>query len=89
MSFGDWRVLLSMLVYAAILWLAVRSWKSNKVVSFGIVFYLVTLSIVSNIVFPVGTHMAERFVFMPSLGFCLVVAALAWKWTSGDVKKNG
>ena len=88
MGFGDWRVLLSMLVYAAILWLAVRSWKSYKVVSFGIIFYLVTLSIVSNIVFPVGTHMAERFVFMPSLGFCLVVAALAWKWTSGDVKKR-
>lgn len=88
MTFGDWQVGLSILLYAAIFWLAFKSWKSNKIVSFGILFYLITLSIVSNFVFPVGTHMAERFVFMPSLGFCLVIAALAWKWTSGDTKKR-
>lgn len=40
-------------------------------------FYLITLSVVSNIIFPVGTFMNERFAFMPSLGFCL---GLAWLW---------
>ena len=44
--------------------------------SFGIFYYLITLSIVSNLVFPVGTNMGERFVFMPSVGFVLVVASV-------------
>lgn len=37
-------------------------------------FYLITLGVVSNIIFPVGTFMNERFAFMPSLGFALFVA---------------
>jgi protein O-mannosyl-transferase len=34
--------------------------------------------VISNIVFPVGTNMSERFMFMPSVGFCLVLAVLLW-----------
>jgi Tfp pilus assembly protein PilF len=37
-------------------------------------YYLLTLSIVSNLVFPVGTHMGERFAFMPSVGYTLLLA---------------
>jgi tetratricopeptide (TPR) repeat protein len=34
--------------------------------------YLLPLGIVSNLVFPIGTNMGERFAFMPSVGFCLL-----------------
>jgi tetratricopeptide (TPR) repeat protein len=37
---------------------------------------MITLSITANIFVPVGTFMAERFLFMPSLGFCMIIAAL-------------
>jgi Flp pilus assembly protein TadD len=43
-------------------------------VVFGILFYFSTVFIVSNILFPTGVNMAERFVFIPSVGFCLAVA---------------
>lgn len=76
MSFGDWQVLLSIAVYAGFIVLILRGLKNRSLISFGIAFFLITLSIVSNIVFPVGTNMAERFMFMPSLGFCLVAAVL-------------
>ena len=47
-------------------------WKQKRdPLVFGILFYLITLSVVSNLVFPIGTNMAERFLFMPSIGFCL------------------
>jgi len=42
---------------------------------------LLTLSIVSNIVFPIGTNMAERLAFMPSVGFAIAIAALAYHLT--------
>ncbi|MFK7932608.1 MAG: tetratricopeptide repeat protein, partial [Saprospiraceae bacterium] len=43
-------------------------------------FYLATISIASNIVFPIGTTMSERFAFMPSIGFSWVIAVLMYRW---------
>lgn len=80
MHFTNWQVILSLLMYAGLIWIAIRYFRKNKVISFGILFYLITLSIVSNIVFPIGTNMSERFIFMPSAGFALLVAYFFEKW---------
>ncbi len=50
--------------------------KIKLTLAFCILFYLITISIVSNAFFNIGTPMAERFLFMPSLGFCLAIAIL-------------
>jgi tetratricopeptide (TPR) repeat protein len=76
MSFSNWKVLLSLLVYIVMIYYAVKNLKREKILSFGILFYLITLSIVSNIVFPVGTNMSERFLFMPSVGFSFILGYL-------------
>ena len=76
MNFRNWQVLLSVLLYVGLIYLMIKNWSKRSLVSFGIAYFLITLSIVSNIVFPVGTNMAERFLFMPSLGFCLIMGIL-------------
>jgi protein O-mannosyl-transferase len=76
MNFGNWQVLVSVLVYAVLIFLMVKNASKRSLISFGIAYFLITLSIVSNVVFPVGTNMAERFLFMPSLGFCLILGIL-------------
>ena len=76
MNFSDWQVWLSIFIHIALVWAAVKRWKSDPLSSFGILFYLISLSIVSNIVFPIGTNMSERFLFMPSLGLILVMSGL-------------
>ncbi|MBR9919818.1 MAG: tetratricopeptide repeat protein [Bacteroidetes bacterium] len=76
MSFGDPLVLLSLLLHLALVAGAIYSLRKKQVWGFGIWFYLATLSIVSNIVFPVGTNMSERFLYLPSAGFCLSIAAV-------------
>jgi len=89
MTFGDWRVILSFLMYAGLGIYALMGILKKDIVAFGIAFYIITLSIVSNIVFPVGTNMAERFMFMPSVGFCLVIGVLVYrfaKYISGEKK---
>ena len=91
MNFGDWRVILSFLMYVGLGIYAVMGILKKDIVAFGIAFYIITLSIVSNIVFPVGTNMAERFMFMPSVGFCLVMGVLVYrfaKYLSGEKKLN-
>lgn len=60
----------------ALLVLALRGLKKKTVVSFAILFFVITFSITSNLFFNVGTFMNERFVFIPSLGFVLVIAYL-------------
>ena len=50
-------------------------WKLKKktVPAFGILYFIITFSIVSNLLFNVGTFLNERFVFRPSIGFTLIV----------------
>jgi tetratricopeptide (TPR) repeat protein len=59
------------------LWLTYR----RNPFGFCILFYFATFSVVSNFFFPIGTNMAERFMFMPSFAFSfacgLGLAALA------------
>ena len=80
MTMGDWRVILSLVIHLALIVVAVYLWKKDRVISFGIFFYLISLSIVSNIVFPIGTNMSERFLFMPSLGFAMVLTRVLSKF---------
>ena len=75
-GFGEPGVLITLAVYAGLIYYAIRGLKEKSIVSFGILYFLLTLSIVSNLVFPIGTNMGERFAFMPSVGFCLIIAAL-------------
>ncbi len=76
MHFGDWQVILSILLYLGLFYLAVKNLRKKPLISFGVFIYFASLSIVSNFLFPVGTFMAERFLFMPSVGFSMVVATL-------------
>lgn len=46
--------------------------KKKSVISYGILFFVITFSITSNMLFNVGTFMNERFVFVSSLGFTLI-----------------
>jgi tetratricopeptide (TPR) repeat protein len=87
MSFGDWQVLLSLLVYLGLIVAAIFSLKKRTIWGFGIWFYLLSLSIVSNIVFPVGTNMSERFLYMPSVGSSLAIAGLIFGLLRKQEKK--
>jgi protein O-mannosyl-transferase len=73
-DFSNGIVLLSTAIYAALLGFAIWGTPRKNPYAFGVWLYLLSLSIVSNLVFPVGTNMAERFLYMPSVGFSLIVA---------------
>ena len=79
MTFSNWKVIFSLLVYFGMGVFALLRFAKKDILSYGILFFLITLSIVSNIVFPVGTNMSERFMFMPSIGFSIVIAVLLFR----------
>jgi len=76
---ADWRSLIPLAAYLGLVIYSLTVVARKKIQAFGILYYLLTLFIVSNILFPVGTFMNERFIYMPSLGFTLILA-----WFFGD-----
>lgn len=52
------------------------SLKKKSIASYAILFYFTTFSIASNLLFTVGVLMNERFIYMSSLGFCILVSYL-------------
>jgi hypothetical protein len=75
MHWSQWQPWLSLLIHAALLFIALRGWKTRSVWSYSILFYFIALSIVSNFIVSVGVFMNERFVYHASLGFCI---AMGW-----------
>ena len=73
-SFNSIWVILTLLITVVAIVISVLQFKKQPIITFSILFFGLTFSVVSNLVFPVGTFMNERFLFMPSLGFCLIVA---------------
>ncbi len=66
--------LASVIFYIGLIYLAFKGIKNKNPYAYAIWFYLITLSIVSNILINLGTFMNERFIFMASAGFCIAIA---------------
>lgn len=86
-----WFVLLIVLAMLAyVVYVLVQIFKGkrsdNQIFAFGIALFFITFSITSNLLFNIGTFMNERFMFMPLLGFALVVAYAFQRWAAWGVK---
>jgi len=79
MSFSDVTALFSLVVIIALAIIAIRGIKKKDPVSFGIWFFGITIAIVSNILFLIESTFAERFLYMPSFGFCIAIVFLLAK----------
>ena len=71
-QWNDWQAILSLIACAAAVVAAVWSFRRHKPVFFAVAFFFVTLSPVSNLVIRIGTIMAERFLYLSSIGFAIV-----------------
>ena len=73
-SFSDPLVLVSILMLVGMSLYLIKSYKQKTEIFFGLMFFCITFIIVSNVFFTVGIIMNERFVFVSSLGFCVIMA---------------
>ena len=71
MNIGNPYVLASLALYIFMVLYAVKYFFRKNIETYSIVYYLLTLSIVSNIIVNLGTFMNDRFIFMASVGFCI------------------
>ncbi len=85
-TFSSPTALLGLIAYLALGLYALRGILRKQMPAFGVAWYLMSLSIVSNIVFPVGVFMSERFLYMPSVGFAFFLSWFLYRLTA---KKGG
>ncbi len=76
-SLLDPWLLLGLLVAAALLLGFVVAWRRSRPAAFLILLAVVPFSVVSNLPFTIGTILAERLLYLPSAGLCLLAGA-AW-----------
>jgi protein O-mannosyl-transferase len=87
--FSNALPLISFVLHAALTVFALIKIRKRNVVAFAILFYLVTLSPVSNIFLIGGASMAERFMYIPSLAFCFLVTFFLFKLLKKGDKATG
>lgn len=70
-------VILSIAVLGGLLYVFIKGFKNKSIASYSILFFGISLSIASNLFFPIGAFMNERFIYSSSLAFCLILAYYA------------
>lgn len=89
----DWQAPLSLILYVGMgIWALRRLRQSREgenagVIAWSILYYLLTISVVSNVFVRTSTFLNERYLFMPSVAFCVLIAwFLTKKWPQAAKK---
>ncbi len=70
----DVPVIMSFIMNACLVLIALLGIRRRSFVSFAILFYFISTGLTSNILFPIGTHLSERFLFVAVLPFTLLLS---------------
>jgi tetratricopeptide (TPR) repeat protein len=87
-GFTDWRFLVPFILYAGMALFAIMGFRKKNLFSFGILYFFLSVSIISNLIVPIGTNYAERLLFTPSLAFCFCLAVLLQKIFQKDSRET-
>ena len=72
-SFANAKAIVPFFACAALAGIAITEMKKKSLVSFGILFFFITISMTSNLFVVVAATLADRFLYVPSLGFCVLL----------------
>lgn len=84
-SLANIGFLLALIFHVFLLYYAIKKIKEKHFLSFCILFYLGSMALASNIFMLIGTHLAERLLFFPSVAFCLVAVYFLCKLFKIDI----
>src|SRR5690606_13022827 len=87
-SWNDPLVLISLAALGFLLYVFIKGFKRKSLASYSILFFGITLSIASNLFFPIGAFMNERFIYSSSMAFSLLLTYYAWNTYNVNKGKN-
>ncbi len=80
-------VLLGVAILSFFIFVALNNFKKHPMVFFSIIWFFITVLPVSAI-FPIGNIFAERYMYIPSLGFCIAIGFLFSWLLKKDIKAH-
>lgn len=81
-------VLFSLLLHIGAIIFAIKKRREFPVISFSILFYLISIAIYLHVFIVFSDTMADRFMFAPSLGLCILLVALIFRIFKLDYFKS-
>lgn len=88
-NFSNPLVWIILMLLGAVIFYSIRNIRIKKPVAYAILFFIITFSITSNLLYSVGTLMNERFVFASLLGFSIISASfIRWIIQKNTMFKN-
>jgi protein O-mannosyl-transferase len=78
---------MSFLFFAGIIVYGIYTIKKKTIIGFGIWWFLISSSIISNLFIVIGTSFGDRLMFMPSLGWAVAICAAIWHF-AGYAKRE-
>ena len=72
-TWSNISAILGVILILVMLWVSVRSFKSKNVYGYVALFFLGTSILISNLFFPIGVFMNERFMYAPSIAFAILL----------------
>ena len=86
-SFGDIQVIFFIALTLLSIYYLIKNIRKMDMISLGIIIFFASSIVTSNLILIIGSAMAERFMFIPSLGFIMIVIGLFDKIIKKD-KEN-
>ena len=87
-NWTELKALIPLVLYLGIAVWFFLGFKKKSPIAFAILFFAAGISIVSNIFFPVGVFMNERFAYLPSVAFAIVLAYWLIEWLPKVLKTD-
>ncbi len=72
-NLADGWVILSILIHLGLLAYAIYTFRKKHMLSFAILYYLLMMAMYSNFILPSPGIVAERYLYVSSLGFCIAL----------------
>lgn len=85
-SLMDWRLLPSLAIVGLLIATYFKRSPNFKTYVFGFLFFILTILPVSNLLILIGTNYGERFLLVPSIGICLILATIIDEFIKSDQK---
>src|SRR6185436_20018603 len=87
-NWNNFMAIISLVIYLSMFIYAIAGIKRKDPVSYGILFFLFTLFLSSNLLFKIDATIGTRFLFTPLLGFCIAVVFIIYKIFKIDPRAN-
>ena len=75
-GFGNVKVILSLILVLVLIVFGMLGFAKRNKIAFGILFFIISFSIYSNLIITIGSSYGERFLYVASLGYAIALVML-------------